>query len=264
MKADVVVAVLGESFGMSGEAASRSNIELPENQKTLLKALKNTGKPVVLVLMNGRPLALQWEHDNVDAILETWFAGTMAGNAIADVLFGKANPSGKITMSFPRNAGQIPVYYNYKRTGRPFNQNEKYTSKYLDVSNEPLYHFGHGLSYTQFTYSDIQLSDTIIKKDSNITASVTLTNTGKVTGEETVQLYIRDVVGSITRPVKELKGFKKITLQSCESQKIEFTITHGLLKFYNYDLEYIAEQGEFHVFIGGSSTTDNKSRFILQ
>ncbi|MDR1553133.1 MAG: beta-glucosidase BglX [Prevotellaceae bacterium] len=264
MKADVIVAVLGESFGMSGEAASRSNIELPSNQQALLKALKTTGKPVVLVLMNGRPLALQWEHNNIDAILETWFAGTMAGEAIADILFGKANPSGKITMSFPRNTGQIPVYYNYKHTGRPFSQNEKYTSKYLDVSNEPLYHFGHGLSYTQFSYSDIQLSDTVMKENGNITASVTLTNTGKTAGEEIVQLYIRDIVGSITRPVKELKGFKKIMLQPGESQKVEFIITQDLLKFYNSDLEYVAEQGEFHIFIGGSSTTDNKSRFILK
>ncbi|MDR2292651.1 MAG: glycoside hydrolase family 3 C-terminal domain-containing protein, partial [Prevotellaceae bacterium] len=245
-------------------AASRSNIELPENQKTLLKALKETGKPVVLVLMNGRPLALQWENDNIDAILETWFSGTMTGEAIADILFGKANPSGKITMSFPRNVGQIPVYYNHKNTGRPFNQNEKYTSKYLDVSNEPLYHFGHGLSYTQFSYSKIQLSDTIIEKNGCITASVTLTNTGKIAGEEIAQLYIRDVIGSITRPVKELKNFKKIMLQPGESQKVEFIINRDLLKFYNSNLEYIAEHGEFHVFIGESSTTENKSQFVLK
>jgi beta-glucosidase len=263
-KADVVVAVLGESFGMSGEAACRSNIELPDNQKALLKALKETGKPVVLVLMNGRPLALQWENDNMNAILETWFSGTMAGEAIADILFGNANPSGKITMSFPRNVGQIPVYYNHKNTGRPFNRNEKYTSKYLDVDNEPLYHFGHGLSYTQFSCSDIQLSDTVIEENSSITASVTITNTGKVTGEEVVQLYIRDLTGSITRPVKELKGFKKIMLQPGESRKVEFIINRDLLKFYNSNLEYVAEQGEFHIFIGESSTTENKSQFVLK
>jgi beta-glucosidase len=262
-QADVVVAVLGESFGMSGEAASRTDIALPDNQKTLLKALKAIGKPVALVLMNGRPLTLQWEHDHLDAILETWYAGTCAGDAIADILFGDANPSGKITMTFPRSVGQIPIYYNHKNTGRPFNEKEKYTTKYLDASNEPLYPFGHGLSYTQFTYSGIQLSDTVLTTGS-ITATVTLTNNGNYTGEEVVQLYIRDRVGSITRPVKELKGFRKVALQPGESRQISFAITPEQLKFYNADLQWTAEPGDFWVFIGGSSATENKAAFELK
>jgi beta-glucosidase len=263
-RADVIVAVLGESFGMSGEAASRSSIDLPEHQKALLKALKETGKPVVLVLMNGRPLTLAWEHDHLDAILETWYAGTRAGDAIADILFGDANPSGKLTITFPRNVGQIPIYYNHKNTGRPFNDREKYTSKYLDVSNEPLYPFGHGLSYTQFTYSAVQLSDTTLTAGGSLTASVTLANSGNRAGEETVQLYIRDCVGSITRPVKELKGFQKVALQPGENKEITFTITPDLLKFYNADLQWVAEPGEFWVFIGSSSITDNKAAFSLK
>ncbi|MDR1681234.1 MAG: beta-glucosidase BglX [Prevotellaceae bacterium] len=262
-RADIIVAVLGEPFGMSGEAASRSHIDLPGHQQALLKALKETGKPVVLVLMNGRPLTLTWEHDHLDAILETWYAGTRAGDAIADVLFGDANPSGKLTMTFPRNVGQIPVYYNHKNTGRPFNDKEKYTSKYLDVSNEPLYPFGHGLSYTQFTCSAVQLSDTTLTAAGSITASVTIANSGDCAGEETVQLYIRDCTGSITRPVKELKGFQKVALQPGESRQITFTITPEALKFYNADLLLTAEPGEFWVFIGGSSATENKATFTL-
>ncbi|MDR1343578.1 MAG: beta-glucosidase BglX [Prevotellaceae bacterium] len=262
-KADVVVAVLGEPFGMSGEAASRTSIDLPDSQKALLKALKATGKPVALVLMNGRPLTLQWEHDHLDAILETWYAGTRAGDAIADILFGDANPSGKITMTFPRSVGQIPIYYSHKNTGRPFSEQEKYTSKYLDESNEPLYPFGHGQSYTQFTYSAVQLSDTALAADGSVTATVTLTNSGARAGEEVAQLYIRDRVGSITRPVKELKGFQKVALQPGESRQVTFTITPELLKFYNADLRYAAEPGEFWVFIGGSSATENKAAFEL-
>jgi beta-glucosidase len=263
-RADVVVAVLGESFGMSGEAASRSSIGLPENQKELLRALKSTGKPIVLVLMNGRPLALEWEDANMDAILETWFAGTMAGEAIADVLFGNVNPSGKITMTFPRALGQIPIHYNHKNTGRPFDPNEKYTSKYLDLSNAPLYPFGHGLSYTQLRYSAVQLSDTTLAEGSAITASVTLANVGKVAGDEVVQLYLRDLVGSITRPVRELKGFQKISLQPGESRTVTFTITPDMLKFYNAELQHVAEAGEFLVFIGGSSDAANAARFWLR
>jgi beta-glucosidase len=260
-RADVVVAVLGEAFDMSGEAASRTDIGLPRQQQALLRALKETGKPVVLVLMNGRPLTLPWEHDHLDAILETWYAGTRAGDAIADVLFGDANPSGKITMTFPRHVGQIPIYYNHKNTGRPFNDKEKYTSKYLDASNEPLYPFGHGLSYTQFTYSGVQLSDTALTSDGSITASVMLTNSGSRAGEEVVQLYICDRVGSITRPVKELKGFCKVALQPGESRRVTFTLTPELLKFYNANLQWTAEPGDFRVFIGGSSATDNRAEF---
>ena len=260
-RADVVVAVLGEPFGMSGEAASRTSLDLPDPQKALLKALKETGKPVVLVLMNGRPLTLQWEHDHLDAILETWYAGTRAGNAIANVLFGNANPSGKLTMTFPRNVGQIPIYYNHKNTGRPFNDKEKYTSKYLDASNEPLYPFGHGLSYTQFTCAAVQLSASTLTGGGSITASVMLANSGSRTGEEVVQLYICDRVGSVTRPVKELKGFQKVTLQPGESREVAFTLTPELLKFHNAGLQWTAEPGDFWVFIGGSSATENKAAF---
>jgi beta-glucosidase len=260
--ADVVVAVLGETSEMSGEAASRADITLPDNQKELLRALKATGKPIVLILMNGRPLALQWEHNNIDAILETWFAGMRAGEAIVDVLFGDVNPSGKITMTFPRSVGQIPIYYNHKNTGRPVQEEQKYTSKYLDISNEPLYPFGHGLSYTQFTYSNVQLSDTVLT--GSLTASVTLTNSGACEGEEVVQLYIRDLVGSIARPVRELKGFQKVSLQSGESKTIAFTITPDLLKFYNADLLYAAEPGAFHIFIGGNSNAENSAQFRLR
>ncbi|MDR0565635.1 MAG: beta-glucosidase BglX [Prevotellaceae bacterium] len=262
--ADVVVAVLGDAYDMSGEAASRSNIDLLDHQKTLLKALKETGKPVVLALMNGRPLTLQWEHDNIDAILETWYAGTRAGEAIADILFGNANPSGKITMTFPRSVGQIPIYYNHKNTGRPFSNDSKFTTKYIDMENTPLYPFGYGLSYTQFTYSGVQLSDSTLADNGYLTASVTLTNSGDRAGEEIVQLYIRDLVGSITRPVKELKGFQKVALKPGESKQVSFKITPELLKFYNADLKWSAESGDFLAFIGGNSDTDNKAKFTLQ
>jgi beta-glucosidase len=263
-RADVVVAVVGEPFGMSGEAASRTDIGLPAPQQALLKALKETGKPVVLVLMNGRPLTLQWEHDCLDAILETWYGGTFAGDAIADVLFGDANPSGKLTMTFPRTVGQIPIYYNHKNTGRPFDDQEKYTSKYLDADNDPLYPFGHGLSYTSFDYSAVHLSAATLTAAGRLTASVTLTNTGPREGEEIVQLYIRDREGSITRPVKELKGFQKIALQPGESREVAFTLTTEQLKFYNAELQWTAEPGDFWVFIGGCSTTENKAAFVLQ
>ncbi|HEY9343480.1 MAG TPA: beta-glucosidase BglX, partial [Hanamia sp.] len=262
-QSDVIVAVLGEAFGMTGEAASRSNIGLLENQMNLLKALKKTGKPIVLVLMNGRPLTLSWEDENMDAILETWFGGTMAGPAIADVLFGDANPSGKITMTFPRNVGQIPIYYNHKNTGRPFNADQKYTSKYLDISNTPLYPFGYGLSYTTFNYSDISLSNTTLQSGGKITASVNLTNTGTRSGKEIVQLYIRDMVGSITRPVKELKGFQQITLQPGETKKVSFSISVDDLKFYNSDLKYTYEPGNFKVFIGTNSEAVKEAEFKL-
>ncbi|MDR1225552.1 MAG: beta-glucosidase BglX [Prevotellaceae bacterium] len=263
-QSDVVVAVLGESFGMSGEAASRSGIGLLDNQKELLKALKKTGKPIVLVLMNGRPLVLQWENDNLDAILETWFAGTQAGPAIAEALFGAANPSGKVTMTFPRNVGQIPVYYNHKNTGRPFDATQKYTTKYLDVPNEPLYPFGYGLSYTTFKYSNVALTGQILTSNGAIEASVSVSNTGQYAGEEVVQFYIRDLAGSVTRPVKELKGFEKIMLNPGESKDVKFTITPEMLAFYNADLQLVSEPGEFHVFIGGSSATANKAEFTLK
>ncbi|MDR0547402.1 MAG: beta-glucosidase BglX [Dysgonamonadaceae bacterium] len=265
-RADVVVAVLGETAGMTGEAASRSGISLPENQKELLKALKQTGKPIVLVLMNGRPLTLQWENDNLDAILETWFGGTMAGPAIADVLFGDAAPSGKITMTYPRNVGQIPIYYNHKNTGRPIDENQKYTSKYLDVSNEPLYPFGYGLSYTTFEYSDLKVDGQGIagqarNDDGLVKVSCTVKNTGNRAATETVQLYLRDKIRSITPPVKELKGFQQIVLQAGESKTVHFEITEDDLKFYNSALKWVAEPGEFDVFVGGNSRDIQQASF---
>ena len=262
--ADLVVAVVGEAFGMSGEAASRSNIGLPENQLALLKALKATGKPVVVVLMSGRPLALQWEHDNLDAILETWFPGTRGGEAIVNVLFGGYNPSGKLTATFPRSVGQVPIYYSAKATGRPFDEGQKYTSKYLDMPNTPLYAFGHGLSYTTFSYGDIRLNKQSISAAETVTASITVTNTGAYDGAETVQLYIQDLVGSVTRPVKELKGFQKIFLRKGESRELAFAISAGDLKFYNNNGRWVAEPGLFRVFIGTSSDNVKQAEFMMK
>ncbi len=254
-QSDVVVAVLGESQGMSGEAASRTDIGLPESQQTLLKALVKTGKPVVLLLMNGRPLTIEWESKNVSAILETWFAGTEAGNAITDVLFGNYNPSAKITISFPYNVGQIPIYYNHKNTGRPYGGApiDKYRSRYLDAPNDPLYPFGYGLSYTSFNYSEVKLNRRAIKGDQKLTASVTVTNTGNLQGEEVVQLYLSDPVASVTRAVEELKGFQKILLQPGESKEVTFMLTTEDLKFYNSDLKFVWAPGEFTIHIGTNS-----------
>ena len=259
-RADVVVAVLGESFGMSGEAASRSDIGLPECQKELLRALVETGKPVVLVLMNGRPLTLTWEAEHCGAILETWFGGTETGNAVADVLFGDYNPSGKLTATFPRNVGQIPIYYNHKNTGRPYKGDPaaKYVSRYLDVPNDPLYAFGYGLSYTTFSYGDVKLSKTALAGEETLVASVGLTNTGERAGEETVQLYLRQPVASVTRSVEDLRGFQKVRLQPGETREVTFRITPEDLKFYNGKLEYDWEPGEFIIRIGGDSTSQAK------
>ncbi len=262
-KADIAVVFLGESALMSGEAASRSDISLPENQQALLQALKATGKPIVLVLMNGRPLTLQWEDAHLNAIVETWFAGMKAGNAIADVLFGKYNPSGKLTMTFPRSVGQIPIYYNAKSTGRPFSEGQKYTTQYLDVPNTPLYPFGYGLSYTHFNYSAISLNKAAIKSSEKLTATVTITNTGKYDGEETAQLYLHDVVASVTRPVKELKGFQKVFLKVGESKTISFTIGADDLKFYNANMKYASEPGKFKLFIGTNSQDVKETEFEL-
>lgn len=255
-QSDVVVAVVGESAEMSGESSSRSNIEVPEAQKDLLKALLKTGKPVVMVLFTGRPLALKWENDNVPAILNVWFGGSEAGYAVADVLFGDVNPSGKLSTTFPQNVGQVPLYYAHKNTGRPLGEGKwfsKFRSNYLDVSNDPVYPFGYGLSYTNFSYGDIKLSNTSLKGNQTLTASITVTNSGSRDGKEVVQLYIRDVVGSVTRPVKELKAFQKIELKSGESKTVSFNITPEDLKFYNYDLKYDWEPGEFVIMIGGNS-----------
>jgi beta-glucosidase len=256
-KADVVVAVMGEAADMSGESSSRSDIGLPESQENLLKALVKTGKPVVLVLINGRPLTLPWENEHMAAILEAWAPGTEAGNAIADVLFGNYNPSGKITATFPRSVGQIPVYYNHKNTGRPYNGkgSGKFKSYYMDISNDPLYPFGYGLSYTSFEYGDLVLNKTKLKGEETLTATVSISNTGKYAGEETVQLYIGDPVASITRSVKDLKGFKKILLQPGEKKEVSFAITTQQLKFYNSNLRYDWEPGEFIIQVGTSSAT---------
>lgn len=265
--ADVIVAALGESSEMSGESSSRTNLEMPDVQRALLQELLKTGKPVVLVLFTGRPLVLTWEEEHVSAILNVWFGGSEAAYAISDVLFGDVNPSGKLTATFPQNVGQIPLFYNHKNTGRPLQEGrwfEKFRSNYLDVSNEPLYPFGYGLSYTTFAYSDIHLSSTEMSADGELTATVTVTNTGSRDGAEVVQLYIRDLVGSVTRPVKELKGFEKIFLKAGESRKVSFSITPELLKFYNYDLQFVCEPGDFDVMIGGNSRDVKKARFLLK
>ena len=265
-QSDVIVAALGESAEMSGEAASRSDISIPKIQQELLEALLKTGKPVVLVLFTGRPLTLKWENEHVPAILNVWFSGTEAGDAIADVLFGDVNPSGKLSTTFPQNVGQIPLYYNHKNTGRPLPEGkwfQKYRSNYLDVSNDPLYPFGYGLSYTNFSYSDISLSSNTIKGTQSIKATVTVTNTGSVSGKEVVQLYTRQLVGTTTHPVKELKGFQKIELKAGESKTVSFNIAASDLKFYNSDLKYVAEPGNFKLFIGGNSRDVKQTDFKL-
>jgi beta-glucosidase len=264
-QSDVIVAALGESAEMTGESSSRSNIKIPEAQEDLLKALVKTGKPVVLVLFTGRPLALSWENENVPAILNVWFGGTEAGNAIGDVLFGDVNPSGKLSTTFPQNVGQVPLYYNHKNTGRPLEGAwfQKFRSNYLDVSNDPVYPFGYGLSYTTFNYSDIKLSSSSMKSNQSVTATITVTNSGSKDGEEVVQMYLRDMVGSVTRPVKELKGFQKISLKAGESKTVSFKIGINDLKFYNYDLKYVAEPGDFKVFIGGNSRDVKEANFKL-
>lgn len=265
-QADVIVAALGESSEMSGESSSRTNLNLPDVQHTLLEALLKTGKPVVLVLFTGRPLVLNWEQEHVPAILNVWFGGSEAGPAIGDVLFGAVNPGGKLTMTFPKSVGQIPLYYAHKNTGRPLKEGkwfEKFRSNYLDVDNDALYPFGYGLSYTTFRFSDITLNRSSIGMDNELVASVTVTNTGDRAGSEVVQLYIRDLVGSVTRPVKELKGFEKIYLQPNESRTVRFTIAPEMLKFYNADLKFVAEPGDFDVMIGPDSRNVKTARFTL-
>ena len=253
--ADVTVAVLGEAADMTGESSSMTNIGLQASQHKLLAALVATGKPVVVVLMSGRPMTLNYEDKNATAILETWFPGTEAGNAVADVLFGNYNPSGKLTMSFPENVGQIPIYYNHKNTGRPFHEGDapKFKSDYLDASNNPLYPFGYGLSYSNFSYSDVSLDKTNVTGNSTLKATVTVTNNSSVAGEETVQLYISDPVASVTRAVEELKGFQKVMLNGGESKTVTFTITTKDLLFYNSELKYVWEPGDFEIRIGGNS-----------
>ena len=266
-KSDVIVAALGESSEMSGESSCRTDLEMPDTQRVLLQELLKTGKPVVLVLFTGRPLVLNWEQENVPAILNVWFGGSEAALAIGDVLFGNVNPSGKLTTTFPKSVGQIPLFYNHKNTGRPLPQGawfQKFRSNYLDVDNEPLYPFGYGLSYTTFSYSDITLDKSSMNINGEIMATVTVTNTGKYDGSEVVQLYIRDLIGSVTRPVKELKGFEKIFLKAGESKQVSFKLTADMLKFYNYNLDFVCEPGDFEVMIGGASRDVNKALFSLQ
>ena len=263
--ADLIIAAVGEAAEMSGEAASRTNLEIPETQKDLIKALLQTGKPVVLVLFTGRPLALKWEEENVPAILNVWFGGSEAGDAIADVLFGDVNPSGKLTTTFPQNVGQVPIYYAHKNTGRPLNGKwfQKFQSNYLDVSNDPVYPFGFGLSYTTFSYAELKLNKNEFTASDSLTVSVDVTNTGSMDGQEVVQLYVRDLVGSVTRPVKELKGFKKINFKAGETKAITFTIHASDLSFYKSDLSFGYEPGKFHLFIGGNSRDAKQSEFEL-
>ncbi|MDP9655526.1 UNVERIFIED_ORG: beta-glucosidase [Pseudomonas putida] len=263
--ADVVVAAVGESRGMSHESSSRTDLNIPENQRELIRALKATGKPLVLVLMNGRPLTILEEKEQADAILETWFTGTEGGNAIADVLFGDYNPSGKLPISIPRSVGQIPTYYNHLTIGRPFTPGKpgNYTSQYFDDTTGPLYPFGYGLSYTEFNLSDMALSSTTLNKTGKLDASVTVKNTGKRDGETVVQLYIQDVAGSMIRPIKELKNFQKVMIKAGEQKVVHFTITEDDLKFYNTQLKYAAEPGKFNVQIGLDSEDVTQQSFEL-
>lgn len=261
-KADKIIAVVGEPRNWSGEACSKTDINLPESQRMLLKALLSTGKPLVTVICSGRPLVLEWEDAHCPALLEAWHGGSEAARGLVDVLFGDVNPSGRLTTTFPLRMGQIPVYYNYLNTGRPQNPDDPFTSKYLDCPNEPLYPFGYGLSYTTFEYSDIKLDKNVAKGDKDvIKASVTVTNTGSREGEETVQMYIGDPAASISRPLKELRGFRKIRLAAGESATVSFNITTNELSFYNSDLKKVWEAGDFNLFIGKNSRDTEKTGF---
>jgi beta-glucosidase len=263
-QSDVIVAVVGESRNMSHEAASRVDIVIPGRQRDLIKALKATGKPLVLVLMNGRPLALGQENEMADAMVESWFLGTEGGNALADVLFGDYNPSGKLAMTFPRSVGQVPSYYNHLNTGRPYRVNDSnYTSNYFEEPTGPLFPFGYGLSYTRFSVSDIALSNSTMTRKDKLTAKVTVKNTGKVAGATVVQLYLRDLAASISRPVKELKNFEKVMLQPGEEKVVTFTLSEEDLKFFNPSLKYAAEAGDFKVMIGLDSSEVKEASFKL-
>ena len=266
-QADVIVAAVGESSEMSGESSSRTNLEMPDAQRDLLTALKKTGKPVVLVYFAGRSTVMTWEQENFPAILNVWFGGSEAADAICDVVFGDVSPSGKLTTTFPKNVGQIPLYYNHLNTGRPLGAGKwfsKFRSNYLDIDNDPLYPFGYGLSYTTFRYGDLQLSNNSMNEKGKITASVTVTNTGNYDADEIVQMYIRDMVGSVARPVKELKGFERIHLKKGESRTVSFDITAEQLKFYNSALNWVCEPGEFEVMVGGNSRDVQTKKFSLQ
>lgn len=264
-KADIVLAVMGEDFNWSGEAASRVNIKLPGAQQDLLKELVKLGKPVGLVLMNGRPLDLSWEDKNVDAIMEAWYLGTMAGYSIADVVSGAYNPSARLTMSFPRSVGQSPLYYNHKNTGRPIDPTAPktdYRSFYIDEENTPLYPFGYGLSYTTFEITKLRLDQNVLEKDGKITVTADVKNTGDKAGEQVVQLYIQDLVGSVTRPVKELKGFEKVNLQKGETKTVQFTITPEMISFYNLKMKFGPEPGDFKVWVAANAADEANEGFF--
>jgi beta-glucosidase len=249
---------------MSGESMSRADINIPGVQEELILELAKLGKPMVLVLFNGRPLILTKVNTFVPAILEAWIPGTMTGPALCDVLFGEYNPSGKLPVTFPYALGQIPIYYNHKNSGRPGSEDQKFTSRYLDIPNDPLFPFGFGLSYTQFAYNNLNLSESIVADDKPLEVRVDVKNTGRVTGTETVQLYIRDLVGSVTRPVKELKGFTKVMLKAGEVQTISFTVTREDLSFYNREGVWGAEPGKFKVFVGTNSQNTIEAGFELK
>lgn len=270
-QSELVVLAVGESAAMNGEAASRSEIGLPGIQQQLVEEIYKTGKPIVLLLVNGRPLAIEWVDQHIQAIVETWALGSEAGNAIADVVTGKYNPSGKLPVSFPRNIGQVPIYYSQKNTGRPYKGNHTehgservYLSRYRDVANSPLYPFGYGLSYSTFIYNSITLDKTSMKENESITVTISITNTSQREGDEVIQLYIRDFVGSATRPLKELKGFKKVNLKANETKTISFTINNEMLSFYRADMSWGSEPGKFLVMVGGSSNTVLEKEFALQ
>jgi beta-glucosidase len=262
---DVVVMVLGEYSYQTGEGRSRASLDLPGLQQELLEEIYKVNKNIVLVLMNGRPLAINWANDNLPSIIEAWHLGTQSGNAIAQVLYGDYNPSGKLPMTFPKSVGQVPIYYNHKNTGRPTipGPNQVFWSHYIDETNQPLYEFGYGLSYTTFKYENLKLSSTTVTENNSIEVSFTLTNTGKYEGKEVTQLYIRDLFGSITRPVKELKDFNMVTLKPGESKTVTFTITKEMLQFYTANNKWEAEPGDFKVYIGGSSNTVLEADFTL-
>lgn len=263
LNSDLVICVIGENREQSGEAASRSDIGMPGVQQDLMEELVKTGKPIIAVVMAGRPLIMEWLSENIKAILFAGHLGTRSGEAIADIISGDFNPSGKLVMSFPRNTGQIPVFYNYKNTGRPFNAKDKYTGKYLDVADEPLYPFGYGLSYSTFEYSNLKLSGRTLKITDSLTVTFTLKNTGKYDGAEVAQLYVRDLVGSVTRPVKELKGFINVFLKAGEKMELSFSITANDLKFYDANMKFVAELGQFKVYIGGNSMQLMEAAFEL-
>jgi len=262
-QADVVIMVIGEAGNMSGEARSRSSLDLPGVQEDLVKEIQKTGKPIVVVLMNGRPVAIPWIAENVPAILETWFLGVECGNAVADVLLGQYNPAGKLPVTFPRTVGQVPIHYNHKNTGRPSDENNNYTSKYIDLALTPLYPFGYGLSYTTFKYGKPTISSASIRSGDKLKITVDVKNTGNMDGEEVVQLYVRDLVGSLTRPVKELKGYNKVFLKKGELKTIEFTLTEQDLAFHNADLKFAAEPGKFKAYIGTNSRDVQEMDFEL-